>query len=144
MISKSIKQPLTMSALVAIAGIGTLGITSGIVSAHSSNDSEFTSSLSEKLNVDEAEVQTAMDELKEERQAEREAEYSEELQSLVDSGEITEDQKAAIETKREEMEAERESRQAELETWSEENGIDLSYLRLSGGRGGPGGGMRMR
>ncbi len=67
------------------------------------------------------------------------------LQQLVDDGEITAEQKSAIEAKREELKTQKEEQKAAFETWAEEQGIDLDEVKLGfgkGGRGGKHGGQR--
>lgn len=135
MIEKKISHPLLMSALVLATGFGAFSAVN-LVSAHGSG-SDNSSALANKLGVDEASVETAMEEIREERKEERQAEFSENLQSLVESGELTQEQKVAIEEKTAELEAEREKQREELEAWAEENGIDLKYLRMGKGHHGP-------
>lgn len=110
-----------------------------------------------------AEHQEEMQQQREERQAEMETSFEEQLTQAVESGEITKEQKQLILAKREEINASRqtategaedmteeerraarETEREELETWAEENGIDMKYLM--GGFGGKGfggdGGLR--
>lgn len=66
---------------------------------------------------------------------------SERLQTAVDNGEITADQKSLIEKKQAELKSQRESNRTALEKWASDNKIDSKYLMMFGGRGhgGPGG-----
>jgi hypothetical protein len=63
------------------------------------------------------------------------------LQDAVDDGDITAEQKAAIEAKRAEIQEARDATRDKLEQWVEDNDIDTQYLRMGGGKGmhGPGG-----
>lgn len=101
-------------------------------------------------------MQKVFDEQHEARKAEHDAKRAERLQSLVDDGTITAEQKTAIEAKIEELSKNREAnrdsfkdlsqeeRKAKmdeeresLEAWAEEQGLDLSKLKgvFMGGRG---------
>lgn len=60
------------------------------------------------------------------------------LQTAVDNGEITADQKSLIEKKQAELKTQRESKRTALEKWASDNKIDSKYLMMFGGRG-PGG-----
>lgn len=164
---------LPIKSLVVAGVVGTLGVATiagtGIANAESgtTSSSDPMSSLVEKIastfSVDKTKVQALFDQDRTDREAEREAEQAERLQALVDDGTLTATQKTAIETKIKEMKAEREAdrssmeelsdeerktkmdeKRTELESWAEEQGIDLSDLKgvLGGGRGGPGGGPR--
>jgi polyhydroxyalkanoate synthesis regulator phasin len=97
----------------------------------------------ERFDLDPDEVMDFVEELREERIAEMEANFEEELDELVEKGEITDEQKQAILDKKEEMKAFRESledmtvadaREAlaemkeDLKDWAEENDIGLKYL----------------
>lgn len=156
-----------VKSLVAGTILGTIGIgslaTANIVGAESGTTSTDNpqSSLIEKIastfNIDKSKLQTLFDEDREARQAEREAEQAERLQTLVDDGTITSAQKTAIEKKIAEMKSEREANRdamkdltdeerktkmdeerAALEAWAKEQGLDLSKLRgVLGGPGGP-------
>jgi len=110
--------------------------------------------LVERFGLNQEEVEQLFDEVREERQAQMKAQHQEKLNALVEEGKITEEQKQAIIAKHEEMQAEKqenfgawkdldpEERRAkkqehreEMQTWAEENGIDLYLLHRLGGRG---------
>lgn len=84
--------------------------------------------LVDQFGVNSTDVDTAMQEVRDEHQAQMQAQYEEYLTSAVDSGDITEDQKQLILDKHDELQAEREQQRLELEQWSEDNNIDLQYL----------------
>ena len=164
---KKVKKGLAAAAALAtIGGAGVLGVQA--VSAESGNSSEANpmSSLVDKLvskfNLNKEDVQKVFEENRSEMEAKREAETSERLQKLVDAGTITAEQKTKIEAKLKELKSQRETnrdamkdlsddeRKAKmdeertaLESWAEENNLDLSKLRgilmgRPGGRGSPG------
>lgn len=60
------------------------------------------------------------------------------LEDAVANGDITAEQRAAIEAKRDEVEAERTEHRAEMQQWAEENNIDLQDVMPMGGEGGRG------
>lgn len=55
------------------------------------------------------------------------------LDELVKDGEITAEQKVAIETKREELRQKHEAARAELKQWAKDNNINVDYLRMNKG-----------
>jgi SMC interacting uncharacterized protein involved in chromosome segregation len=117
---------VTTFAVASLAGLGA-------VSAHGSNGS--------RTNENNNNVQKM-----EQRQEQR----TERLQTLVDSGTLSEDQRAALEAKHEEMHALRDElktqdlsreemrermheKRDEFKNWAEEQGINLDELRPEGG-----------
>jgi gas vesicle protein len=75
----------------------------------------------------------------------RHTDNKDKLQELVDSGDITADQKKLIEQKQQELEDARDAIKDELEQWAEDNDIDQKYLMfgghgMRGGSGRPDGG----
>ena len=157
-----LKKSVIAAAAVATVGVAGLTATQAVLAATDSTDSPESSlvdKLATKFGLNKSDVQAVFDE----EHSEREAKADERLQALVDDGTITAEQKTAIEAKIAEMKAQRESerdsfkdlsaderkakmeeKKAELESWAEENGIDLSDLKgvLMGGPGGgrgPGG-----
>lgn len=112
--------------------------------------------LSEKFNLDKAEVQNVFTE-------ERKTRHEERLNGLVEDGSITEEQKAVIEKHHEEMMAKRDSLLAEGKTrtemhelmetereefqkWLDDQGIEMPMKGPRGdgqGQGGRGNGMGM-
>lgn len=110
--------------------------------------------LVEKFSLNKDEVQVVFDEVHEQKQAEMNQRFNEQLNEAVQQGELTEEQKNLIIQKKEEMQKQREEEKdiskeeletlreqhrTEMEQWAEDNGIDMKYLM--GGRGpgkGPG------
>jgi hypothetical protein len=120
------------------------------------------SRLAEKLGLDESKIESAFDEMRAEHQAERQTQFEERLNQAVTDGEITEAQKQLIldkhevlkaqheadfenkgEKTREEWRAERQAHREEMESWADENGIDLKYFFGGMGKFGDGPGMGM-
>jgi hypothetical protein len=99
----------------------------------------------------EDEVKAVLDDVKADHQAEMQSQFENRLDEAVANGDLTEEQKQLILAKHEEIQSEKESwndkqnlskeewieikqnHHSELESWAEENGIDLQYF--FGGRG---------
>lgn len=102
------------------------------------NQQSLVQRLAQKLNLNESKVSTAMDQIRTEDQEARLAKMKEKLEQAVKDGVITEEQKQKILDKQTEMQQNREK----MQTWEEENDIDMSKLRdygidlgMGGGRG---------
>lgn len=162
------KKIILSASALAVIGAGLLSTTSTF--AQSSTDttnpmSSLVQKISEKFNLDQADVQAVFDQEHQERHAQMEGKFDAKLSQYVTDGKITEAQKqliiqkraelkANLETNRDSMQnmtpAERhaamESERQALQTWATENGIDIQYL-MPHGPGGKGhhkmrGGMR--
>ena len=113
---------------------------------------ERASQLAEKLGVEVSEVEAAFAELKEERQAEREAARAEFIAGLVSDGTLTQAQadqltefkaefKAEIEAlkesgaERDEIKAAMEENRAEIEAWADAEGLNRDDSRPEKGEG---------
>lgn len=105
-----------------------------------------------KFGVGENEVESALNEVHEqlriENQVQMQSRFEEQLQNLVEAGELTEGQKEAWIDKHEEWQAEREAQRTahhdEMQSWFAEQGIDPTVLGPMGmgkGMGGRGYGM---
>lgn len=113
---------------------------------------DMTQRLAEKLNVSQDQVGTAMDQIREEHQAERVAEMSANLDKAVADGVITSEQKQQILDKQAEHRAQAEKQKGEMQQWAKDSGIDFDKLRdygiggrgMGGGKGMHGGGYGMR
>lgn len=129
------KTKQTLAIAGAIGTIGLAGLTGlGIASAHAGNPQQgsLISKIAEKFGLNTDDVQAVFDENKAELEAEHQSQVSEHLQSAVDDGTITTEQKTLIEQKLQELKDSREAHRTELQTWADDNGIDLKYLRPSG------------
>ncbi len=99
-----------------------------------SNGTTLADRIATKFNLNKSEVEAVFDTYKSEKMAERQADEAARLQSLVDKGTITADQKATIEAKQAELQTTRESERTALEKWATDNGIDVKYLMGGGPR----------
>jgi polyhydroxyalkanoate synthesis regulator phasin len=149
---KITKSMLAMGAVTAVALASLAGLGAASAQSSNGNDNSIVDKLATTFGLNREEVQTVFDEQRNEMHAEREANRSEHLQSLVDDGTITADQKTALEAKQEEMHAKRdalrdqdlsreemhdamEQARTEFEAWATEQGIDLDALHPNGEQG---------
>ncbi len=102
-------------------------------SAHNgANQAKMSEELAQKLNVNTEQVDTAMSQIHEERQAERRGEVSANLDKAVSDGVITAEQKQKLLDKQAQNQKEQEQKRAEMEKWASDNGIDFSKLKTYG------------
>lgn len=103
--------------------------------------------LAQKLGVDKEKVATAMEEIRVERQKERQTQVSTKLDQAVKDGAITAEQKQKITDKMSEMSQQRGQKRTEMEQWYKDNGIDFDkvhqYIGFGNGNGKGGGHGRM-
>ena len=124
---------ITKQVMVA-AGIATIGLASlgGMSVAYAQNSPSDSTGIIDKIatrfNLNKDEVKAVFEEERAAHQLERKAEMSNLLQDAVDSGDLTADQKSAIEAKQSELQTKRESERQELDAWATTNGIDQKYL----------------
>ncbi|MCA9348560.1 hypothetical protein KC878_00210 [Candidatus Saccharibacteria bacterium] len=141
---------------IALATIGLSLLSFGAAYAHQANvGNNLASKFAERFNLDETEVQQFLDEQHATNEADREQAMSDHLQSLVDDGTLTTEQKTALETKLEAIRNEREtlrnqdltpqqrhdkmqSAREDLEAWANEQGIDLDVIHPQDEQGMPG------
>lgn len=128
-------KPIIMS-VATLATLGGATVLSATAVNAQSNGSTLVERIASKFNLSESDVQAVVDEIHEEKQVERQAEMSENLQDKVESGDITSEQKTLIETKQKEIQLERENEQNSLQKWADENNIDPKYLMQGRGRMG--------
>jgi len=128
-------KKVILPAIVVGLALATTGAFVGVTRAANGNghgDDNLSSQLAEKLNLDQTKVQTAVDQVREEnqatRQAERQQQLSKNLDQAVADGAITADQKQLLLNKQTEIQAEAEKRRSELEKWYSDNGIDQEKL----------------
>lgn len=143
---------MTNKLLIPILTIGLFGLiifTASKVSAQNQQNpsTPIIQKLAQRFGLKESDVQAVFDEVRQERQQQRELQFEERLNQAVKDGNITEAQKQAILTKHKEIaekkiknrenwqnlsvEQRRQLRQEErkeLENWANQNGIDLKYL----------------
>lgn len=154
------KKKLLIPAITLTILAGTVyGATQASANMGWQDDSPIVQKLVERFGLNESEVKEVFSELHDERQMERQLEFEANIQASLEKGEITEEQKQAILEKhadmmaeqqnknredfqnltREERQALHEEKRAEMDSWAEENGIDLKYF-FGGPRGGRMGG----
>jgi len=137
------KRKIFLPAMLAFS-IFVIGILATNVSAQDvSNYPPIVQKIADKFNLNVTEVQQVFDQDRDERRADRYAQFAEDLNDLVTEGKLTETQKEAILDKHEEMqdkmeefktlshEERHEKMQAlreEFKSWAESQGIDLSVI----------------
>ncbi len=97
-----------------------------------------TAALAQKLGVDQSKVDSAMDEIRAERQKERQAEISTKLDQAVKDGVITAEQKQKILDKQAELQGQRGQKRTEMQQFYKDNGIDFDKIHDYIGFGGNG------
>ncbi len=152
------KKVLVASAVVGGLALGST-VLSNPVSAHMNGAStDIIQRIAQRFNLNEADVQTFFDDMRTERQQQRQADMEARLDEAVTAGVITAEQKALViakmaehhdemeaergehgerasmsaeerQTEREEHRAERESHRQDMESWAESNGIDWESLQ---------------
>lgn len=153
----------TIVAVLAVASVGGATLLGGsLVHAQSiESGNTIVDKIATKFNLNRDEVKAVFDEAHSERKVEMKSRISDHLQSKVDDGTLTVDQKNALEAKLEELETKREALKDQgfshremheqmkadrddLESWAKEQGIDIQALLPMGhkGRGGHGFGLR--
>lgn len=118
--------------LAAASVIGGATVVGATTANAQSNSDTLVERIASKFNLNENDVSAVFDEYRDEKHQQMEARMSEALQQKVDDGVITTNQKAAIEDKLASLEQQRESERTALQTWADENGIDMKYLMSHG------------
>lgn len=134
-------------AMVTVFGIKNIG-------AMGNGYSPMAEKIANRFGLNKDEVEAVFEEERTQRQEEMRTRQEERLTKAVSDGKITEEQKQAIVTKRAELQENRqqmtnlsdeervqrmEEHRQEMETWAEENGIDMSlFMGLGKGPGGRG------
>jgi len=126
-------------AVLGIVLVGSLAYGATKISADDTFIHPLAQRIAERFGLNQDEVNTFMNQVREERRNQGDDAPKYFLDQAVADGKITEEQKNLLEQKREEMQSERETHRQEMETWASENGIDLSLLGP-----GPGGMMGRR
>lgn len=127
-----------------ILGIG--AYSTGALAADTSpgRSTERSKALADKLGVDQSKVETAMEEIRSERQQQRKAEVSSKLDDAVNDGVITAEQKQKIIDKQAENQKQMGQKRTEMEQWYKDNGIDFDRIHQYIGFGGNGQGRGAR
>lgn len=100
-----------------------------------SSSSPLVQKLVERFGLNEDEVVSTFEELRTEKMETMQQSKDERLQSAVDDGVITAEQKEALEAKWAEKKEEMQNHKEEMQAWFEEEGIDHEALREYGGFG---------
>lgn len=129
-------------ALAALLTVGVMGTTA--VQAQEANGSTFAQRIADHFGLNQDDVESFLQESRQERKALMQEKHQEHIDELVANGILTQAQadelqaihEAWIQSKengqdlsREERQAQREAHRAEIEAWAAENGIDLSDIR---------------
>lgn len=143
-------------ALAVLAG-GLLTVTNASADDSVNPHEAIIQKIADKFGLNKDEVQKVFDEERTVRQAEMQVKLEERLAQAVAEGKITDAQKTLILNKHKELQEERsnrqnwqnltreqrktqmESKKAELETWANQNGIDMEYFHSKIGMKGHGG-----
>lgn len=147
---------ILVAALALLGGVTLISVTALVQANSEDSYPPIIQKLVERFGLNEEEVKAVFNEAREERKVEMRARFGERFNEAVEIGDLTEEQKQLVLAKQEEIRAEREAnresfqnmtweerrevmeaQRAELESWAEENGIDLKYL--FGGLGKRGG-----
>lgn len=147
------KKVITISALTAIGAIGLLSTPSA--AALSPPQDSLAERIATKFNLTLDEVKKVFNEERQVREQAHQKKLEEKLQKKVDDKTITEEQKTKLLAKlseireqrhenrasqttkpsRSEMKQKREAERSELQTWAQENGIDLQSVLPQFGEG---------
>lgn len=153
------KQPLLVGAtlaMVALAGVGGLGVASAATSTSTSGGTSIVDKIATKFNLNKSEVQAIFDADHQEHQAQMKADQKERLAQAVTDGKITQAQSDYITKVLEEIDTLRgdtnpkdesdtvreqiKTKMDALRDWAKQNNVDMQYIGHMGhGPGGPGG-----
>ncbi len=147
-------------AITAVSGVTALGI--GKAFADTSSKTTLVQMIAQKFNLNQSDVQSVVDQYRQDRQTQMEAQFKTKLDQDVTAGKITAAQETLIINKHQELATNRAAQMAnfkamtqaqrqaamqknkqDLTDWAKQNGIDVQYLFGGFGRmGGRGLGMR--
>lgn len=157
------KKIVLTGAVLGVLCIGLLTAHSAFAATTSTDQTPISlaQKIADKFGLNKADVQAVFDQERQDRQAQHEKNYEARLTQDVTDGKLTDAQKQLILNKHKELEANmvnelqniksltaeerkaaRQKRMADLQNWAKENGVDVKYLRMMGGRGRPG--MKMK
>jgi hypothetical protein len=133
----NLKKPIIVAAGVAALGVSAvagLGIASAATSTTSSDS--LVDKIATKFNLKKSDVQAVFDQNRSDMVAQRRADMSKHLQTLVEQGKITTAQKTLIENKLSELKTAHETEIKALKAWADTNNVDVKYLIMGGRHGG--------
>jgi len=125
---KNWKLILPTIALGAVLGGASVLAVKNVSAYFGGNSDEMAQNLASKLNISQDTVSSAMSQIREEKQAERTAEISANLDKAVSDGVITTEQKQKILDEEAKLKQQREDHQQ----WIKDSGIDFSKLKSYG------------
>ena len=144
------KRLVTITALsLVLVALGSFAFLQNVSADDTSDLPPFAQRLAERFGLNQDEVTTFMEEMHEERQANRQQAMEDRLNQAVEDGKLTFEQKTELLQKmedwhanredfrdltREERQAQHEAHRAEMQEWAEANGIDLSDILQFGGK----------
>lgn len=128
------KVTIGLASMAAITAL-TIGAGSMALAENGNNNGTLADRIATKFNLNKDDVQAVFNEDRQAKQAERAAELSKNLQTAVDSGKLTAEQKTLIENKVKENQAARSAEMTSLQEWATKNNIEMRYV-MGGGRHG--------
>jgi hypothetical protein len=160
-----VKNKVLLPAVLGIAVIGGTLLGSGVINAQtaSNGNTSLVQKVAQRFGLNQADVQAVFDQDKQEHRAQMNAKYEQRLSQLVTDGKITEAQKQLILAKYKELEANKQSmmqnmknltpeqrksvmdqQRQDIQSWAQQNNIDLKYLMPMGfsGKGYSGFGLK--
>jgi len=150
------KVIIPTAVLVGLAAVGLFGIKS--IGAVGNGYSPLAEKIANRFGLNKNEVEAVFEEDRVQRQEEMKTRHEDRLNQAVSDGKITEEQKQAVIAKKAELQENRQDmanltdeerkqkmdeHRQEMETWAEENGVDLGLFMGQGGSGGRGFGQGM-
>lgn len=142
-------KKIILPSILALAVLTVLLSSQTVFASEQSNYPVIVERISEKFNLNKDEVNQVFNEVRDEHHADRYARWADKLSDLVISGELTEAKKDLILAKYQEMhdkrldlvnldpderKSEMQKLHDELESWANENGIDLKLIGPFAGR----------
>ena len=133
--------------LIAGSGLIFLTVATAQAQTNQANRTSLVQAIAQRFGLQESDVQSVFDENRNQHQAQMQAKFEDRLTQAVTDGKITEEQKQAILTKRQELQTAQQdqktnwqnmtaderkqamqTQQQDLQTWATQNGIDLKSL----------------
>lgn len=133
---KTIVITSVVLSVVLVAGVLGAGV---VLAASNSSYPPIVEKLAEKLNVSNSDVNTAFDEVRQEKHQDAQERFEQQLDQAVKDGKITEEQKEVLLKKNTEIQEQQEEvmeLKQDLKNWADENDIDLGDVMGKGSKGG--------
>lgn len=145
---KKIIIPAAALAMVGGMFYASQGVSAQVATSEAGEPHQFAQRIAERFGLNAEEVHAVMQELRQEKRQQKQERMQERLDELVAAGELTAEQRDALQQKHAELAQERlanteewqslsrderrelkQSRRQEMREWAETQGIDLSVLR---------------